>query len=195
MHIPTSPLEHDFSRILVHAVQRALTDDNAAEPSWGGPSGWLVAQAQKTCPVVGTGTLSDVSWGETAGLYPSKENRYQPDKWDAAKTCELLAARGAVDIVGGRGERVQRAQPGEGAIEQKLKPYHLKENFPPASAEIADLRVKWFYLSNSINVPVHPGARNSELVKTYGSFYNNGGGDVPAGATYIHFYRFSDKAK
>lgn len=28
-----------------------------------------------------------------------------------------------------------------------------------------------------------------ECVMTYGPFYNNGGGDVPQGPVYIHFYK------
>jgi len=123
-------------------------------------------------------------------LYPTKENKYQPEKWDKAKTCDLLKARGAVLTVGKRGEKVHKAKPGKGTIEQKLTPYHFIENFLSVDTEIRDLGVKWFYLSvNSDKPDRHPGTTGTERVKTYGSFYNNGGGDVPKGDVYIHFYK------
>lgn len=155
---------------------------------------YLADAGAPACPVIATGTLSETSWGETSGLYPTKDNKYDPTKWDPAKTCELLKARGAVHTVGGRGQRVHKAKPGSGAIEQKLKPYHFVENFPAVDAEIADPQVKWFYLSTQADKPdVHPGTTGTELVKSYGSFHNSGGGDVKAGDVWIHFYRLKPK--
>jgi hypothetical protein len=149
------------------------------------------------CPVKDTDTLSEVSWGETSGLYPSADNKYQPDKWDAAKTCELLKLRGAVHAVGQRGQSVHKGKPKEGdKIEQMLKKYHLTENFPALDSEIADAEVKWFYLSSEANTPaVHPGTTGTTKVKTYGSFYNIGGGDVKKGDVWVHFYKLSPKTK
>ncbi|HEY6141019.1 MAG TPA: DUF4157 domain-containing protein, partial [Thermoanaerobaculia bacterium] len=148
-------------------------------------------KAATACPVQSTGTLSEISWGETSGLYPTAENKFNPEKWDAAKTCELLKARGAVHEVGQRGESVHRAKPkAKDKIEQMLKIYHFTENFPARDSTISDAGVKWFYLSPDADKPeAHPGAKGSKRVQTYGSFYNIGGGDVKAGAVYIHFYK------
>jgi hypothetical protein len=153
------------------------------------------AESKPACPVKATGTLSEVSWGETSGLYPTKDNKYQPEKWDAAKTCELLKARGAVHAVGQRGESVHTGTPkASEPLEQKLKIYHFVENFPSLDSEIADVGVKWFYLSPQPDKPeVHPATTGTERVKSYGSFYNIGGGDVKRGDTYIHFYRLKPK--
>ena len=147
------------------------------------------------CPIVNTGTLSEVSWGETSGLYPSDQNKYQPDKWDAAKTCELLKLRGAVHAVGGRGQSVHKGKPKAGdKIEQMLKVYHLTENFPALDTEISDTEVKWFYLSSDATTPlVHPGTTGTIKVKTYGSFHNVGGGDVKKGDVWVHFYKLKPK--
>ena len=130
-----------------------------------------------------------MSWGETSGLYPTKDNKYEPEKWDAARTCDLLGARGAVHAVGQRGEKVHKAQPGKDPVEQKLKPYHYVENFPALDAEINDAKVNWFYLSKKSSLDTHPTMSSLSSVKKYGPFYNNGGGDVPRGDVYIHFYR------
>jgi hypothetical protein len=149
------------------------------------------------CPIKTTGTLSEVSWGETSGLYPSDQNKYDPSKWDAAKTCELLKTRGAVHAIGDRGQRVHRASPrASDPVEQKLKVYHLIENFPALDSEISDTEVKWFYLSPYADKPeVHPGTTGTMRVKSYGSFHNVGGGDVKKGDVYIHFYKLKPKEK
>jgi hypothetical protein len=139
-----------------------------------------------------TGTLSEVSWGETSGLYPSKQLEYSPDMWDAGLTGILLAARRAIHEIGKRGQSVHRAKPSASDImEQKLKTYHLIENFPALDAEIVDPGVKWFYLSNTANQQKHPGlSQPHERVKSYGPFFNNGGGDVPrGGGVYLHFFK------
>ena len=155
----------------------------------GKQSGGAAAAAVAACPVTKTGTLSQVSWGETSGLYPTQSNKYNPDLWDEKKTCELLKARGAVHAVGQRGEKVHKASPGSGAIEQKLKVYHLIENFPAVDSEIGDAKVKWFYLSPQSTLTTHPTMSSLTWVKKYGPFYNIGGGDVATGNAYIHFYR------
>jgi len=141
------------------------------------------------CPISATGTVSKISWGETSGIYPANSHKFQPEKWDAAKTCELLKMRGAVHAVGQRGEKVHTGTPKTSdPIEQKLTPYHFIENFPPLDPEIEDAQVKWFYLSTS-SEHAHTGIQGGEKVKTYGKFYNIGGGDVPSGDIYVHFYR------
>jgi len=139
-----------------------------------------------------TGTLSQVSWGETSGLYPARSAEYDPGMWDAELTRLLLSARRAVDTVGGRGEAVHRASPRTGdPIEQRLKTYHLINNFPALDAEIADAGVKWFYLSRNAAQAKHPGLSKPHVrVKSYGPFFNNGGGDVPRGwGVYLHFFK------
>ena len=145
------------------------------------------------CPVKAKGTLSEVSWGETAGIYPTANNKYQPDKWDPDKTCELLKMRGAVHAVGQRGESVHRGKPKDNdPLEQKLKTYHLTENFPALDPKINDTKVKWFFLSEK-SQDMHPGISNEERVKTYGPFYNIGGGDAAKGDIYVHFFKVKNQ--
>ena len=147
----------------------------------------------KNCAPNDTGTLSEVSWGETSGLYPASTDKYNPAKWDADKLCELMKMRGAVHAVGGRGESVHHGKPKAGdKIEQMLKKYHLVENFPALDSEVADAGVKWFYLSSKSDGPaVHPGTTGTTRVKGYGPFWNVGGGDVKTGDTWVHFYKKS----
>jgi hypothetical protein len=133
-------------------------------------------------------TLSEVSWGETAGIYPGREHLYQPDRWDQPKLIELLKARSAVTDVATRNHAVRKAKPSGGHIDQMLRPYHCTENFPAKDVAI-DGEVKWFYLSSNARTPLsHPGTSGTVIVKTYGPFYNSGGGDVEPGDVYLHFY-------
>ena len=137
----------------------------------------------------GTLTLSEVSWGETSGIYPSSLYLYQPDRWDPAKLFDLLKARAAVTNVATRNHDVRRAKPGAGNIDQLMRPYHCTENFPARDAEI-DERVKWFFLSSDARSPIsHPGTSGTEIARSYGPFFNNGGGDADRGDCYLHFYR------
>ena len=195
-----SPESSDGKRLLAHELTHTLQQGNAIQPKRIQRAGFgdvkifeseLEAQSVNvtTCPVQSTGTLSKVSWGETSGLYPTKNNLYSPDKWDGPKTCELLKLRSAVHEVAKRGEKVHEASPGSGNIEQLLKPYHLVENFPGVDSEIADDKVKWFYLSHLESLTEHPTMSTLTSVKTYGSFYNIGGGDVKKGDVYVHFYK------
>ena len=186
---------HDFGRVHVHApasmlLRQVPETGTSTEAVPAGPG----AETAPACPVSATGTLSEVSWGETSGLYPSSEHKYQPDKWDPAKLCELLKTRGAVHEVGKRGEKVHKSKPRAGdAIEQMLAKYHYTENFPAVDSEIADAQVKWFYLSPDADKPAaHPSAKGSVKVKSYGAFHNVGGGDVKKGDTYIHFYKLGE---
>lgn len=143
------------------------------------------------------GTISEVSWGETSGLYPANRAEYDPTLWDGNLTQVLLAARRAVHTLGERGQSVHRATPDlSQPIEKTLSTYHLIENFPPVDSEISDAGVKWFYLSKNPSQPRHPGLSQShERVKSYGPFFNNGGGDVARGAgVYLHFFKLKGKA-
>ena len=141
-----------------------------------------------TVQTTGRLTLSEVSWGETSGIYPGPEHLYKPDRWDQEKLHELLLARAAVTDVATRNHDVRKAKPGRGHIDQMMRPYHCIENFPAKDAEI-DEGVRWFYLSTAAYTPVsHPGTSQTVLVKTYGPFYNIGGGDVDHGEVYLHFY-------
>ncbi|MFO0587889.1 MAG: hypothetical protein U0441_10135 [Polyangiaceae bacterium] len=141
----------------------------------------------------GTLTLSEVSWGETSGIYPSRDNLYRPDKWDQEKLGLLLRARAAVTDVAKRNSDVRKAKPrATDKIEQMMRPYHCTENFPVLDKEIgAD--VCWFYLSTFADKPTsHPGAARAMVIaKSYGPFYNIGGGDVPRGTVYLHFYKLA----
>lgn len=147
-----------------------------------------------TITTTGTLTLSEVSWGETSGIYPSRENLYKPDRWDQEKLAELLKARAAVTDVATRNSHVRKAKPGSNAIEQMMRPYHCVENFPALDREI-DEGVRWFYLSSFSDKPTtHPGASQQMVIaKTYGPFHNIGGGDVQRGDVWLHFYRLAPK--
>ena len=180
------------------ALQRTPGDDDPApttgeaEPMKEDPT------TEPSCPVQATGTVSKTSWGETSGVYPTKSTtapteseKYNPSKWDAAKVCDLLKARAAVHEVGGRGQSVHKASPGDSAIEKALKPYHFTESFPTVDTEIKDdAGVKWFYLGATATT-MHTGIKNPTLVKSYGPFFNNGGGDVAKGTVYINFFKTS----
>jgi hypothetical protein len=134
-------------------------------------------------------TLSEVSWGETSSIYPSSEHMLKPDKWDPAKLDDLLEARGALTDVATRNHHVRRAKPGQGYVDQLMRPYHCMENFPQRPREI-DEHVNWFYLSALPNAPIsHPGTSGTSIVKTYGPFHNAGGGDADPGPIYLHFYK------
>jgi hypothetical protein len=142
-------------------------------------------------PVRTTGSVSKSSWGETSGIYPTKDNVYNPSKWDQTKECELRRMRAAVHDVCKRNPKHHEDSPDmNDALEQKLAPYHLIENFPPLDKEITPA-VKWFYLSASPVVAVHPGTTGTTCVRTYGPFFNIGGGDVPKGEVYVHFYKLA----
>jgi hypothetical protein len=173
--------KHLLAHELTHVIQQ------------GGQSQYIQRSVDETktieCPIVDEGIVSRVSWGETSGIYPSENDKYDPSKWDKGILCQLLTCRSAVHEVAKRGETVHKALPGSGKVEQMLKKYHFVENFPSADPEIADAEVKWFYLSNKASLSIHPTMRTLVSVKSYGPFYNNGGGDVPKGTVYIHFYK------
>ena len=185
-HRPHSLASLRISPASAPTLRRSADD----EPGVSTPTG--DGGAAPSCPVSDKGTVSTVSWGETSGLYPSSKDKYDPSKWDPAKTCELLAMRACIHLVGDRGERVHRASPKEGdRIEQLLAKYHYTENFPAADPLVKDdPTVKWFFLSGQSDGPAaHPGVAGSTRVKGFGSFYNIGGGDVARGDTWVHFYR------
>lgn len=136
--------------------------------------------------------IGKVSWGETSGLYPtiSNKNLYQVGKWGAPLVHELLKARAAIEVVGGRGEKVQTHTPNlNDNIQKMLATYHLKSNFPPADGEIEDNpNVKYFYLDAKYDKK-HTALNNTQkIIKSYGPFYNIGGGDVARGKCYVIFY-------
>jgi hypothetical protein len=154
----------------------------------------LIDHAIGPCEITTTGemVLSEVSWGETSGLYPTSLHLYQPDLWDHTKLFDLLKARAAITDVATRNSHVRRAKPGPGRIEQMMRPYHCIENFPAKDPEI-DERVKWFYLSAFPNAPLgHPGTTGTVIAKSYGPFYNIGGGDAGRGDCWLHFYRLGE---
>lgn len=151
----------------------------------------LIDHTVSPCEITTTGklTLSEVSWGETSGLYPSSLHVYQPDLWDQAKLFDLLKARAAVTDVAIRNHQVRKAKPSAGHIDQLMRPYHSIENFPGKDHEI-DEHVKWFYLSAEPHTPIgHPGTSGTVIAKSYGPFFNIGGGDAGRGDCYLHFYR------
>jgi len=80
-----------------------------------------------------------------------------------------------------------------------LAAYHLTDNFPEVDDVIAnDEEVKYFYLSPQKNVKtpsINSDFYDQKCVKTYGPFYNVGGGDVLKGVVYIHFYKAISKKK
>jgi hypothetical protein len=150
------------------------------------------------------GNISRVSFGETGGLYPTKNGQkgslYQPKDWDEQMTAQLLKCRAAITLVAGRGERHKTALPNtSNAVERMLAAYHLTDNFPPVDIEIAsDPTVRFFFLSPKKDAK-HTGLNydnwDVKMVKAYGPFYNVGGGDVPKGPTYVLFYSVKPKQK
>ena len=147
------------------------------------------------CPAVQTDltlTLSRSSWGETAGLYPSDKNLYDPKKWDPIKECELRRMRAAVHDVAKRNPKVHLGDPNyDVPVEKMLSSYHRIANFPKCDVEIT-AAVKWFYLSPISDGPaVHPGTTGTKRIKSYGPFHNTGGGDVAVGPVYVHFYQLA----
>jgi hypothetical protein len=149
------------------------------------------------CPVLAEGTLSEVSWGESASMYPTKdmaptnEDLYDPESWDQAKKCELLKARGAMDLISQRNPDVQWGTPSpKDVIHQRVKRYHFIENFPSPDPEVADPEVKWFFHDPSPTA-IHSGIdRETQVrVKAYGPFYNSYADAVPKGPVHILFYK------
>ena len=142
--------------------------------------------------IEGAKTLSEVSWGETQGVYPTSANLFRPDKWDVRRLCQLLKARAAVHDVAKRNSRVHRNSVFKNQLERRLRPYHCTENFPTLDAEITP-EVKWFYLSSLAHGPAaHPGlGQPSQIAKSYGPFHAIGGGDAGKGPIYIHFYELT----
>lgn len=144
--------------------------------------------------------LSAVSWGETQGIYPTKSMKpkssdlYNPKNWDAEKTKSLLEARAGIKYI--YENRNNKAHTDDINInsptEKILAPYHLNDNLPkPANEITSNENVKYFFLGSSPNTK-HTGINskywNQEVVKSYGPFYNSGGGDAKKGAIYINFY-------
>jgi hypothetical protein len=157
----------------------------------------LIDHTVSPCEIVTTGqlTLSEVSWGETSSLYPSSLHLYRPDLWDPAKLFDLLKARAAVTDVARRNHYVRKAKPSAGNIDRMMRPYHCLENFPGKDAEI-DEQVKWFYLSAQPHDPKsHPGTSGTIIAKSYGPFYNIGGGDAERGDCYLHFYTLAAEGR
>ncbi|MGB9941326.1 PKD domain-containing protein [Methanosarcina sp.] len=176
-------IEHTYKKAGTYKVFLKVTNTAGSDTS--------DFQYITVCPTIkNKGTVSTVSWGETSSIYPTQNNLYKPSKWDQTKTCELLKARAGIQLVSTRNSNVRTASPGNTYIDNILKPYHYFENFPSVDSKISDSKVKWFYISTYANKPtVHPGVKGSKLVKSYGPFYNVGGGDVPKGDVYINFYK------
>jgi RHS repeat-associated protein len=145
--------------------------------------------------------ISKVSWGETSGLYPTKtmnpseKEKYNPKQWDAEKLKQLLAARAGIQLVSTRNSTFHTGSPNlKDVIQKVLASYHLTDNFPNVDPAIKDDEVNYFYLSNSTTKihgdnQINTSFYKAELVKTYGPFYNNGGGDINRGESYIHFFK------
>ena len=152
--------------------------------------------------------LSKASYGETSGIYPTKNvdnpsqtDIYNPTNWDSNKKQELLKARAAIHLIGTtRNKNVRNATcPTNTTLAKTLAAYHLTDNFPSVDDVIAnDNDVKFFYLSSQKKVEtpsIDSRYYDQKCVKTYGPFYNVGGGDVPKGKVYIHFYKAIPKLK
>ncbi|MBI1836359.1 MAG: hypothetical protein HYR91_03740 [Flavobacteriia bacterium] len=151
------------------------------------------------------GTVSESSWGETQGVYPTKNmdpseaEKYDPAKWDADKTDLLLKARASINYIAeNRNSDVQLDNPNaKSNIEQTLSTFHMTCNFPTVPTEItSDPSVTAFFLGTT-KTDRHTGlnynTHDVKIVAAYGPFYNTGGGDVVEGAMYILFYSVKPK--
>ena len=147
--------------------------------------------------------ISEISWGETSGLYPTKDvnnpkDIYNTEKWDQDKIDDLLKARAAIHLIGTkRNSHVNKIKCKMKGIEKMLATFHLVSNFPEVDPEILnDDDVKFFFLSSKkteATPSINSKYFDQECVKTYGPFYNAGGGDVEKGPVYIHFYKAVEK--
>ena len=99
--------------------------------------------------------ISEISWGETSGLYPTKDvnnpkDIYNTEKWDQDKIDDLLKARAAIHLIGTkRNSHVNKIKCKMKGIEKMLATFHLVSNFPEVDPEILnDDDVKFFFLSS-----------------------------------------------
>lgn len=150
--------------------------------------------------------LSRTSWGETASIYPtantdnpSARELYNPEKWDAGKLEELQEARSGIEYIStNRNDHTQKDDVDlKDPIEKTVGGFHLKSNLPGVAPEISgDETVRFFLLADSPDAK-HGGISSryydQTAVKTYGPFYNSGGGDAPEGSIYIIFYSAQKK--
>jgi hypothetical protein len=202
------PESNQGRRLIAHELTHVIQQAGASRPfvQRQGPGALSTTEGQLPppqsiagpCPVAAEGTLSEVSWGESRGIYPTKnmtpteQEMYHPENWDEAKKCELLKARRAMHTVGQRNKEVHKLTPNlNDPIEARMERYHFIENFPALDPEIADTEVEWF-LHAPKSVAVHAGVQRGDperqvCVKTYGPFYNNFEGQVPKGPVYILF--------
>ena len=151
-------------------------------------------------PLSSTGTVSKYSFGETSGLYPlenvnnpTNDEIYNPEKWDYDISLKLLEARAAIHLIATRNKELHSNTPANTGLEKTITPWHITVNFPTVDKAIKDdADVKYFYLSPDINAK-HTGLDYTlydvTIVKSYGPFYNIGGGDVKKGPVYILFYK------
>ena len=105
--------------------------------------------------------ISEISWGETSGLYPTKNggkipNYENPVNWDEQKTEELMKARAAIHLIGTRrNTQVFRAKCTLKGIEKILAKYHLTSNFPPVDAEILNDKDVKFFICHRFRLKQH----------------------------------------
>jgi len=152
----------------------------------------LVTEQNKT-------NISTVSWGETSGIFPTKDNLYNPAKWDKEKLKELQKARAGIIEVEKRNSDVNNASPNMAdPLTKKLAAFHLKDNIPEADPEIKnDADVTFFYLASTADTKtpsISTKYYDQKTVKAYGPFYNAGGGDAKKGDIFIIFYKPIAKA-
>ena len=149
--------------------------------------------------------ISEISWGETSGLYPvcieyDKEGKPIKQKysylintsnWNDEKINELLKARAAIELIGSeRNTSVHKDSPDLlNPIQKTLAAYHLKDNFPSVDNEISDdPEVEFYYISSNPNAKtpsISSKYWDQKAVKIYGPFYNIGGGDAQGREQYI----------
>ena len=148
--------------------------------------------------------ISDVSWGESEGVFPTKntknpteQEKYNPSKWDTDKEKELQKARAGMQyIADNRNKKVWRNSPNlKNKIVKILSEYHKKSTFLEVDKEIKDdLDVKYYFVAPSSNTE-HPSliSGKQKIVISYGPFYTNGGDPLkngcPKGICYINFYK------
>ncbi len=159
-YINFDPIEYNLIEIDADGIQRCLNNINIIEATESNIE-----------------NISEVSWGETEGLYPvlSSNEKYNLDKWIKKSTLNLLKARAAIDLIyNTRNSYCETKSPDlSNNLINKLAAYHLTDNFPTVDLEIMNNNnVSYFYMDSNPNHEHTAINQTQRIVKRYGPFYD-----------------------